>query len=96
MTNMHSMPALASGSDVDNERAPAALRGIADALSQPLFAISANADAISRLASRQPTDLSEIRAALAEMTNEAQRLARLLAAAQGHLDSLESGVREGS
>jgi hypothetical protein len=65
------------------------LDAIADALSQPLFAISANADAIPRLAARDPRDLPEIRAALAEMVKETHRIHRLLADAQRELEALE-------
>jgi hypothetical protein len=69
---------------------------IADALSQPLFAISANADSIPRLAGRQPPDLPEIRAALAEMVRETHRIYRLLADAQRELESRERHPVAGS
>jgi hypothetical protein len=84
------MPAPAS------TQATAVLDTIADALSQPLFAISANADSIPRLAVRQPPDLPEIRAALAEMVRETHRIYRLLAEAQRELEILERAPRAGS
>jgi len=59
-----------------------ALKAISDELNQPLFAITANADAAMRLLTRDPPDLAEARAALADIANDAQRVSRLMAGAQ--------------
>lgn len=85
-----------SGNSSDAAKARAFLEAISDSLSQPLFAISANADAVSRLAGRSPPDLAEIRAALAEMVTESRRVDRLLADAQRRLATLELAACSGS
>ncbi len=59
-----------------------ALKAISDELNQPLFAITANADAAMRLLNRNPPDLLEARAALADIANDAQRVSRLMDGAQ--------------
>lgn len=52
--------------------------GVADELSQPLCGVTANADAISRLLDRNPPDLAEIRAAAADIVNDAERASETL------------------
>ena len=59
-----------------------ALRAVTDEMNQPLFAITANADAAQRLLARDPPDLTEARAALVDIASDAQRVSRLMAAAQ--------------
>jgi signal transduction histidine kinase len=64
------------------------LSAVANELNQPLCAISANADAIARLL---PVDVpGEIRAALADITEDAQRISRTVATVQ----RLLAGVHE--
>lgn len=58
------------------------LRAIADQLNQPLFAISANADAARRLLERDPPDLAEARAALSDIADDAVRVSQITAGAQ--------------
>ena len=67
-----------------------ALKVIADELNQPLFAITANADAISRMLAREAPDLGEVRAALADITSDAQRVSRMI----GTLQRLLAAARE--
>jgi signal transduction histidine kinase len=56
------------------------LDAVANELSQPLCAISANAEAIARLL---PVDVpEEVRAALADITEDAQRISRTMSTAQ--------------
>ena len=59
-----------------------ALKAITDEMNQPLFAITANADAAQRLLARDPPDLTEARAALTDIASDAQRVSRLMGAAQ--------------
>jgi len=59
-----------------------ALRAITAEMNQPLFAITANADAAQRLLSRDPPDLTEVRAALVDIASDAQRASRLMGTAQ--------------
>jgi C4-dicarboxylate-specific signal transduction histidine kinase len=47
-------------------------------VNQPLCAIIANADAIARLIEKQPQELAEVRAALADIVNDAQRASHAL------------------
>jgi hypothetical protein len=72
--------------------AAAVLEGVSDALSQPLFAITANADAIARLVRQSPRNLAEIQAALAEMAVEALRVQHLITEAQRRLASLRQAT----
>ncbi|HET7810743.1 MAG TPA: hypothetical protein VFL16_09210 [Steroidobacteraceae bacterium] len=60
----------------------ARLDGITERLSQPLCAISANVDAIERLLDRDPPDLAEVRAALADLARDTQRATETLRTAQ--------------
>ena len=60
----------------------AALKAIANEINQPLFAITANADAIRRLLAAETPDHTEARAALADITQDAQRISRSICAAQ--------------
>lgn len=53
---------------------------LADDLNQALCAITANADAIARLIDKQPPQLEEVRAALADIVSDAQRASDRLAA----------------
>jgi len=59
-----------------------ALKAVTDEMNQPLFAITANADAAQRLLTRDPPDLTEARAALNDIASDAQRVSRLMGAAQ--------------
>jgi len=59
-----------------------AIAVIADELHQPLCAIAVNADAISRLLDKRPQDFNEVRAALADISNDACRASHTLHAAQ--------------
>ena len=59
-----------------------ALKAVTDEINQPLFAITANADAAQRLLARDPPDLAEARAALDDIASDAQRVSRLMATAQ--------------
>ena len=67
-----------------------AIKVIADDLNQPLFAITANTDAISRMLAREAPDLVEVRAALADITSDAQRVSRMI----GTLQRLLAAARE--
>jgi signal transduction histidine kinase len=68
--------------------ADTALSAVANELNQPLCAISANADAIARLL---PVDVPrEVRAALADITEDARRISRTMSTAQ----RLLAGVHE--
>jgi len=51
---------------------PMAVDMVADELEQRLCAITVNADAIGRMLESRTPDLAEIRAALADITSEAQ------------------------
>jgi hypothetical protein len=51
---------------------------IAEELTQPLCAITANADAIERMLDQDPPDLAEVRAALADIIDDAGRASRTL------------------
>jgi C4-dicarboxylate-specific signal transduction histidine kinase len=67
-----------------NPRATASdLRPLADDLNQALCAITANADAIVRLIDRQPPELDEVRAALADIVSDAERASRTIQNAEG-------------
>jgi C4-dicarboxylate-specific signal transduction histidine kinase len=55
---------------------------VADDLNQALCAITANADAIERLIARQQPDLEEVRAALADIVDDAARASRTLQLAE--------------
>ena len=59
-----------------------AIKVIADGLNQPLFAITANTEAISRLLAREAPDLVEVRAALSDITSDAQRVSRMVGTVQ--------------
>ena len=63
---------------------------LADEINQPLCAITANADAIARLLERDSPDLADIRAALADIGNDAMRASECLRGAQ----RLVHGARE--
>ena len=67
--------------------ADATLKVIANELNQPLFAITANADAIQRMLAADAPDLTEVRAALADITQDAQRVSRTISTAQRLLAS---------
>jgi signal transduction histidine kinase len=56
--------------------------GIAEEINQPLCAITANADAISRLLDQEQPDLAEVRAALADIVDDAERASGTLRLAQ--------------
>src|SRR5262245_24710939 len=58
------------------------IRAIADHLNQPLFAITANADAITRMLARENPDLVEMRAALADISSDALRGSRMVGSVQ--------------
>jgi nitrogen-specific signal transduction histidine kinase len=58
------------------------VHGLAEELSQPLCAITANADAISRLLDREQADLAEVRAALADIVGDVDRISETLRQAQ--------------
>ena len=73
--------ALLSGRDARRPDTKA-LKAISDELNQPLFAITANADAAIRLLTRDPPDLAEARAALVDIAHDAQRVSRLMDNAQ--------------
>jgi hypothetical protein len=60
--------------------------GLAEELSQPLCAITANADAIGRLLDREQPDLDEVRAALADIVGDVDRVSDTLREAQQRLD----------
>ena len=60
----------------------ARLRVMADDLNQPLFAITANADAAVRLLERDPPNLAEARAALSDIVNDAVRVSEIVQGAQ--------------
>jgi hypothetical protein len=60
---------------------------LAEELSQPLCAISANADAISRLLDREQADLAEVRAAVADIVGDVDRISKTLRQAQRLADS---------
>ena len=62
--------------------AEAVVDGIAEELNQPLCAITANADAIARLLDHKPPDLSEVRAALVDIVDDAGRASETLRQAQ--------------
>lgn len=64
--------------------------GLAEELSQPLCAITANADAISRLLDREQPDLDEVRAALADIVGDVDRVSDTLREAQRRLDGREA------
>lgn len=64
----------------------AGVDGLAEELSQPLCAITANADAISRLLDREQPDLDEVRAALADIVGDVDRVSDTLRDAQQRLD----------
>jgi len=55
---------------------------VAEQLAQPLCAITANADAIGRLLEHEHPDLAEVRAALADIVNDAGRASEALRAAR--------------
>jgi histidine kinase len=59
-----------------------AIDPVIDSLAQPLCAISLNADAIARLLGRDPPDLDEVRAALADIVNDVRRAEQALRDAQ--------------
>ena len=59
-----------------------AIDTLADDINQPLCAITANADAIARLLDRPSPDIGEIRAALADISDDAMRASASLRAAQ--------------
>ncbi|HEV8442503.1 MAG TPA: hypothetical protein VGQ27_03450 [Steroidobacteraceae bacterium] len=56
---------------------------LADDLNQALCAITANADAIERLIARRQPDLEEVRAALADIVDDAARASRTIQLAEG-------------
>jgi len=56
----------------------AELDALANELNQPLCAITANADAVGRLLEREPADLREVRAALADIIMDAGRASETL------------------
>jgi hypothetical protein len=58
------------------------VHGLAEELSQPLCAITANADAVSRLLEREQPDLAEMRAALADIVGDVDRISETLRQAQ--------------
>jgi len=64
--------------------------GLAEELSQPLCAITANADAVSRLLEREQPDLAEMRAALADIVGDVDRISETLRQAQ-HLPDSAAG-----
>jgi signal transduction histidine kinase len=67
-----------------------AIDAIAEELNQPLCAIAANVHAVQRLLERQPLDMREIRAALADIGNDAHRASDTMRRAQ----QLLSGFQE--
>ncbi len=66
-----------------------AIKVIADGLNQPLFAITANTDAISRLLAHEAPDLVEVRAALSDITSDAQRVSLMVGTVQRLLDATQ-------
>ena len=59
-----------------------AIKVIADSINQPLFAITANTEAIARILAREAPDLREVGAALADITSDAQRVSRMVGTVQ--------------
>ena len=57
-------------------------KAIADELNQPLFAIAVNADAVIRMLENLPGNTGAMRAALADIAQDAIRVSRLIAMAQ--------------
>ena len=70
----------------------ARLRIIADDLNQPLFAITANADAALRLLERDPPDLVEARAALSDIVSDAVRVSEIVQGAQRLLHAADDSA----
>lgn len=58
------------------------IRSLADDLNQPLFAITTNTDAITRLLATGNPDLAEVRAALADICSDALRVSRMVSSIQ--------------
>jgi signal transduction histidine kinase len=65
--------------------AEATVRAIANEINQPLFAISINADAVTRMLAAEKPDLEEVKAALADIGNDTLRISQALAGAQRSL-----------
>jgi signal transduction histidine kinase len=63
----------------------ATVRAIANEINQPLFAISINADAVTRMLAAEKPDLEEVKAALADIGNDTLRISQALAGAQRSL-----------
>ena len=70
----------------------AAIDALADQINQPLFAITANVDAITRLLQRQPQDLQEIHAALADISSDALRASDTMRTAQRLLNGANESL----
>lgn len=58
------------------------IKAIAGELNQPLFAIAINADAVARMLGSNPQDVAAMRAALADIGNDALRISRGIATVQ--------------